>query len=215
MVGLLPHGPVAPLRVAVTTLRRDRAGPVGQVDVGVAASFSAAVLAAPECMWRHQDTAFTLRARSPAAVSEHVPEAGIRFLRRTVCARQDTAPVRAGSMWANSVPSETSRNGKGAAPISLSFVNVREPDPIRVEHASLPSLRTVGDVPLAERRPASCPPTPSHSSPSSTRRAGISRTIRRTPADILLRLQQQGVYLRERQSRGYSFCPIAYSQRRV
>ena len=30
-------------------------------SVGIVASFSAAVLESPECMWHHQNTAFTLR----------------------------------------------------------------------------------------------------------------------------------------------------------
>ena len=32
-------------------------------SVGMVASFSAAVRASPECMWHHQNTAFTLRMR--------------------------------------------------------------------------------------------------------------------------------------------------------
>ena len=93
-------------------------------SVGIAASFSRAVLASPECARHHQNTAFT-----------RLTDVSPRWLRRTALSCEFTPPsimllvdgggpalARAGSRWVNGVPADTSDDSDERARLSLSWV---------------------------------------------------------------------------------------------
>ena len=84
VVKVLPHGPVAPLRPpssrdgeAEQTLNRKSMS----ASVGIAASFTLAVLASPERTWHHQNTTFT-----------RLTDVSPRWLRRTALSCEFTPP---------------------------------------------------------------------------------------------------------------------------
>ena len=87
-----PHDPVSQLRAAVVALRGGGVGPVEKVDVGVGRHLGELLGGRPGVPRVHvappEHRLHPAHERHPAAVPEHLAQAGVQALRRVVRARQ-------------------------------------------------------------------------------------------------------------------------------